>query len=384
MLASVHASAHGSESPTIAPVIIFACGGTGGHIFPALAIAEAWRAAHPGWQIRFMGAEGGMEEKIVADYGFPIDLLPVAGLRRSLTVQNLKRNLSLPFKLLRAYRQCRRLFRLHVPRIVIGTGGYASFMPVWVAQKQKIPTALQEQNAYPGLATRMLSKKAGRVFLAYKEASAFLKTTNWLHVGNPVRAALSEPASESTVQEAKQVLGLAADKPVVTLLGGSLGALALNKALETALPLLEQLGASVIWQCGRRYEAMYSEVVAGKPWMKLMPFIEDMPSVYAASDVLVCRAGAITLSEVMAQAKAAILVPSPNVAEDHQTKNAQVLAQEDAAILIQESELSSRLEPALKALLEDEQRRNRLAANANKMYQHNTVQTMLNAIQQLL
>jgi UDP-N-acetylglucosamine--N-acetylmuramyl-(pentapeptide) pyrophosphoryl-undecaprenol N-acetylglucosamine transferase len=330
-------------------------GGTGGHIFPAIAIAQAIQARHPGCIITFVGAEGGMENRLVPAAGFKIEALWIGGLQRQLTWRNLQRNLKLPFMVLHSAWKARRLLRAYNPQMVIGVGGYASFPIVQAAVGQGRLTALQEQNAFPGLVNRKLGHRVARVFLGNPDAAQHLPGAKCQYTGNPVRPALLKQGRVDAAI-AKQELGFAHDKPLLLLTGGSLGARALNQAMAKALQTLTAAGIQVLWQCGNLYHKEYKELLPSltssqQQAVQLVPFLQDMGAAYAAADLVVCRAGALTLSEMMALGQPAVLIPSPNVAGDHQTQNARSLANRHAAVLLPETQAVEHLADTLLPLL---------------------------------
>lgn len=313
-------------------------GGTGGHIFPALAIADEIKRRDPHASIHFVGALGRMEMEKVPQHGYKITGLPISGLNR----QQLLKNLSFPFKLFRSLAICRFLLKDKKADVVIGTGGFASGPLLWQAQRKKIPTVIQEQNSYPGITNKLLGKRANAICVAYDKLERFFPQAAIVKTGNPIRSSVLEPLPEQA--SARQQFGLAADKPTILILGGSLGARAINQAVAEQLTTLIGEDAQLIWQCGKLYEERYAPLTNER--VKVNAFIEDMNAAYAAADIIISRAGAGTLSELAVVGKPAILVPSPNVAEDHQTHNARAFANEDAAILLPETELNHLAERA--------------------------------------
>ena len=329
-------------------------GGTGGHIFPALAIADAIREIRPDATFLFVGAEGKMEMDRVPKAGYPIVGLPVAGFQRGFSWSSLRKNASFPVKLLRSSRRATKIISDFQPNVVIGTGGYASGPVMRAAQKAGIPTLIQEQNSLPGLTNRMLAAKAALICVAYQGLEQWFPKEKLLITGNPVRQDLLDMAEKRT--EALSHFALDTSRKTIYLTGGSLGAKALNDAVNASLELLSQPNApNLIWQCGSYYyELMNQSPVAALPNVHLYSFIDRTDLAYAAADVVVSRAGALTISELCIVGAPTILVPSPHVAEDHQTKNALSLVQLGAARLVRDAETVDKLLPEAYLLLENE------------------------------
>lgn len=353
--------------------IIISGGGTGGHIFPAIAIADAIKAQAPQADIQFVGALGKMEMERVPKAGYPITGLPISGLQRRLSWQNVK----LPFKLIGSLLKAAQLIRKYQPGVVIGTGGYASGPMLAVAGLMGIPTLIQEQNAYAGITNKLLARQVKRVCVAYPGMEAYFPSEKLKLTGNPVRqdivalASMAEGSAEQLQlrQTAATHYGLDPQRPTVLIAGGSLGARTLNEAMMALDPILaQQQRVQWLWQCGKVYAARCeASATAGWPNVKVLPFIDRMDLAYALADVVVCRAGALTIAELCVLGKPAVLAPSPNVAEDHQTKNARALADRGAAILVADAYIGTELGPQVMALLADDSRRAALAANARKM-----------------
>ncbi len=318
-------------------------GGTGGHIFPALAVADALKAMHPTAKFLFVGAEGKMEMERVPQAGYEIVGLPVAGLQRGFSWSSIRRNLSFPIKLLRSTRMARRIVKDFAPHVVIGTGGYASGPVMRTAQQMGIPTVIQEQNSYPGLTNKLLAKNAERICVAYEGMDMWFPIEKIIHTGNPVRQDIANVTAKRPV--AIQHFGLDAARKTIYITGGSLGARTLNEAVMGATELLSAPDApNVIWQCGRYYHEMVKDSAAAQlPNVKLLPFVDRADLAYAAADVVVARAGALTISELCIVGVPAILVPSPNVAEDHQTKNALALSQIGAARIVRDVDAAEKM-----------------------------------------
>lgn len=341
--------------------IIISGGGTGGHIFPALAIANAIKRLRPDAQIQFVGALGRMEMERVPAAGYDIMGLPVAGFDR----KRLWRNIPVLFKLWKSIRMARKIVRDFKPQIAIGVGGYASGPTLKAAQKAGIPTLLQEQNSYAGVTNKLLGPKAEAICTAYEGMDRFFPADRIILTGNPVRAALTE--CTLTQDEAKKALGFDPARPLVLVVGGSLGARTINRAMAGGLDTLLDGNTQILWQTGRNGEEIGREAAAGRADVKATPFISDMATAYRAADLVVSRAGAGTISELQVLAKPVILIPSPNVAEDHQRKNALALASRDAAVMITDDKAEAELPGEIKRLIANPAEREDLIANISKM-----------------
>ncbi len=356
--------------------ILISGGGTGGHIFPAIAIADALRRLRPDAEFLFVGANGRMEMERVPRAGYRIVGIDIAGLQRGFSWNSLRQNFSLPWKLWRSWRMAQRIVRDFGPSVAIGTGGYASWAALRVSQRMGVPTLIHEANSYAGLANRQLARRAQRVCVAYEGMERYFPAERIALTGNPVRAELLEAATKRA--EGLAFYGLEASRKTLAVMGGSLGARTLNEAMaQGAEPLAQRPDIQVLWQCGRAYEQAYrNSATAQLPHVQLRPFIERMDLLYAAADVVIARAGALTISELAATAKAAILVPSPNVAEDHQTRNAQALATRKAALLVPDAEAARRLLPEALALLDDPQRQAGLCDNIQHFARPNAAEAI--------
>lgn len=337
--------------------VIISGGGTGGHIFPALSIANKLKEVNPETEILFVGAEGRMEMEKVPAAGYEIKGLPVAGLQRKLTLSNF----ALPFKLFKSVAKARRIIKEFKPDIAIGVGGYASAPLLWAAGRLGIPTLIQEQNGYAGLTNKIVGKKAKRICVAYENMERFFPADRIVLTGNPIRSEIV-PATKQMKAEALEFYGLDPDKKHIFIVGGSLGSGTLNNAMKkwisAGCPGGE--GIEVIWQCGKYYkkqiDAFMEEAKAsGKPvdGIQHSDFIMRMDLAYAAADIVISRSGASSVSELCAAHKAVIFVPSPNVAEDHQTHNAMALVRKDAAIMVKDAEAGEKLMSAACALIEN-------------------------------
>ncbi len=324
-------------------------GGTGGHIYPAIAIANAWKEEFPDSEILFVGALGKMEMQKVPEAGYRIEGLPVAGLQRSLSLENLK----FPFKLLKSLMKARKMVKDFRPDVVVGVGGYASGPVLFAAQRQGIPTLVQEQNSYAGLTNKILAKKAKRICVAYPEMERFFPADKIAYTGNPVRKDILELNGKREV--ALKHFGLEEGRKTILILGGSLGARTLNQAMLKDMKALDKAGYQVLWQSGKFYfkDMLEKAEASGLKHIHLREFIREMDLAYAAADVIVSRAGALSVSELSLVGKPVIFIPSPNVAEDHQTKNAMAYVSHDAAWLLKDNEAVGKLKLKVDELMQD-------------------------------
>ncbi len=341
--------------------ILISGGGTGGHIFPAIAIANALRRRYPDSAILFVGAEGRMEMQRVPEAGYEIKALPVAGFDR----RRPWRNIGVLMKLWRSMRLAKKIVADFRPDIAIGVGGYASGPTLKAAQKAGVATLLQEQNGYAGVTNKLLAAKADAICVAYEGMDRFFSADKIHLTGNPVRLELLE--ERPSHQEAVKALGLDPEKPVVLVTGGSLGARTINRSIAAALPLLQQQGIQVVWQMGKIYVDEYMPIAKKYSNVKPMVFISDMAQAYAAADVVVARAGAGTISELQLLGEAAILIPSPNVAEDHQRHNAEALVERQAATMILDSDAEQQLGQKIVDLMGNPKLRATLSKNIREM-----------------
>ena len=338
--------------------VIISGGGTGGHIFPALSIANALKRLNKDIEILFVGAEGKMEMEKVPEAGYKIVGLPVRGLQRKLTLNNLK----VLWNLWRSLKKAKRVVREFKPDVVVGVGGYASGPIGKVATNAGIPLVLQEQNSYAGVTNKLLAKKAAKICVAYEGMERFFPQEKIIFTGNPVRKDLLNAVNERA--EGIAFYGLDANKKTVLVTGGSLGAGSINKAM---VRWLEKIAGwkdvQVIWQCGSYYHKELEEQLKGRmpENVKFMPFLKRMDLAYACADLVVARAGAGTISELCLLGKAVGLVPSPNVAEDHQTKNAMALVNKQAAVMVKDAEVVERLGGVMERLLQDDGERKSLS-----------------------
>lgn len=320
--------------------IIISGGGTGGHIFPAISIANAIKELHPETEILFVGAEGRMEMQRVPAAGYKIVGLPVCGFDR----KHLLKNIGVLIKLFRSQLKARNIIHTFKPHAVVGVGGYASAPTLKMAQSMGIPTLIQEQNSYAGVTNKLLGKKAEKICVAYEGMERFFDKNKILQTGNPVRQNLLN--SSVSREDAIRSFGLSPEKKTILIIGGSLGARTINHCLMNGLDKIEQSGIQFIWQTGKFYiEEVRAKVASHSklPMLYVTDFISDMATAYQAADLIISRAGAGSISEFCLLKKPVILIPSPNVAEDHQTKNALALVNKDAALYITDTEANNKL-----------------------------------------
>ena len=320
--------------------VIISGGGTGGHIFPAVSIANAIKAKYPDAAILFVGAEGRMEMQRVPAAGYEIKGLPICGFNRA----NLLKNISLPYKMWKSDRMVKRIIRNFKPQVAVGVGGYASYPTLKAAADMGIPCLIQEQNSFAGKTNKMLGKKASKICVAYDHMERFFPADRILKTGNPVRQALLETTISR--DDAVRSLGLDPAKKTILLVGGSLGARTINESVLQHLDMVASSNMQFVWQTGKYYSVQIQEELKqkGKPDnLKVTDFISDMGAAYKAADLVVSRAGASSISEFCLIGMPVILVPSPNVAEDHQTKNAMALVEKDAALYVKDAEAPDQL-----------------------------------------
>ncbi|QDH77792.1 undecaprenyldiphospho-muramoylpentapeptide beta-N-acetylglucosaminyltransferase [Echinicola soli] len=355
-------------------------GGTGGHIYPAIAIAHAWAERYPESEILFVGAEGKMEMQKVPEAGYTIEGLPVAGLQRRLTLQNL----SFPFKLWDSINKAKKLIKRFKPHAVVGVGGYASGPLLYVAQQQGIPTLIQEQNSFAGLTNKLLAKKARAFCVAYEGMEKFFPADRIYFTGNPVRKDILDLGAKK--EQALSHFGLEAGRQVVLVLGGSLGARTINNAVVASMKHFEEQGYQVLWQTGKFYiEEMTAKLVsAGLAHVHALEFIREMDLAYAAADLVVSRAGALSVSELSLVGKPVIFIPSPNVAEDHQTKNALACVEKDAAVLLSDDEAVEGLVGKVDGLMADPEGMERLGKNIKKMGKPDAAREIVKKLEALI
>ena len=334
--------------------IIISGGGTGGHVFPAISIADELRARLNNPDILFVGAKDRMEMEKVPEAGYPIIGLPVEGFRRSVSFSNIK----VVMKLFASLKIAGKIIREFKPDVVVGVGGYASGPVLRSAARKGIPTLIQEQNSYAGLTNRLLGKRAGRICVAYEGMEKYFPKDKIVLSGNPVRKSIRNFSSAGSRKEARKEFGLDEKGKIVLVIGGSLGAGSINRAVMAGMQRFKESGVKMIWQCGKYYFSEAEESLAGVPpgRVVLCQFIQRIDLAYQAADLIVARAGAITISELSHVGKPVILIPSPNVAEDHQTKNALAMVKEGAALYIPDNEAVSLMITTALDLLEDEKK----------------------------
>lgn len=341
--------------------VIIAGGGTGGHIFPAIAIANALKQAHAAIEILFVGANGRMEMEKVPQAGYPIKGLDIAGLDR----QSLWRNLSLPIKLVKSFLQVRLIIDKFQPDAVIGVGGYSSFPVLRYAQSKKIPTFIHESNSFAGKSNILLGKKATAVFVATDGMEKFFPKEKLFVVGNPVRKAIAQSRVDHA--DALRFFGLDTAKKTVLAIGGSLGARSINEALALHLDEFEQNGLQLIWQTGKTTAAEYMAKGSGRKNVWVNDFIREMEMAYAAADVVISRAGAMSVTEICVAGKPTVFVPFPLAAEDHQTSNAMNLVNKQAALMVNDKEAKTKLVSTVIALAKDETLQQQLRVNCKAL-----------------
>ncbi len=364
---------------------IISGGGSGGHIFPAVAIANAIKARHADAQILFVGAEGRMEMEKVPAAGYEIKGLPIAGLQRQLTVANIIKNLQLPFKVFRSRRKVRGIISDFNPDIVVGVGGFASEPTLKMASRMGYTTLLQEQNSYAGLTNKTLAKSAAVICVAYDGMERFFPKEKIVYTGNPVRADIEQMSCSH--EEGCAHFGVTPNKPVILSVGGSLGARSINQMILKNLQFFKDNDIQIVWQTGKWMYEEAAEAVrqAGlEQWIKVHQFISRMDLAYAAAEVVISRAGAIAISELCLVGKPVILIPSPNVAEDHQTKNAMALVNKGAALMVKDAECASQGLPQALELLHDGSRCEQMSQAICALASPHAADKIVDQIEQLL
>lgn len=351
-------------------------GGTGGHIYPAIAIATALKGRFPQAEFLFVGASDRMEMEKVPQAGFKIVGLWISGLQRSLSLKNLM----FPFKVLSSLIKARKILKEFKPHLAIGTGGYASAPVLKAAAQIGIPYVIQEQNSYAGITNKWLARQADRIYVAYEGMERFFPESKIVLTGNPVREILTGSASDR--DEAFEHFGLSPEMPVLLVIGGSLGSARINQLIDEELEWLQDLGIQLLWQCGESYYKKYKGLDSAD--VRVKDFVNKMDYAYAIADIIISRAGAGTISELCIVGKPALLIPSPHVAEDHQTKNALALVAKNAALLIPESELEERFELEFERLLSSAALRSTLSNNISALAKPNATETIVNEIENLL
>ena len=361
--------------------IIISGGGTGGHIFPAISIAETILKRFPGSEILFVGADNRMEMERVPAAGYKIIGLPVSGFNRSNKLQNIQ----VIGRLFKSIRMAKKILRDFKPDAVIGVGGYASGPTLWAATSLKIPTLIQEQNSYAGITNKLLGKRVAKVCVAYEGMERFFPANKIILTGNPVRKDLEESSLKK--EEALLRFNLSPDRKTVLIIGGSLGARTVNNGIISGLDQLFDAGIQVIWQTGRIYYDSIKQQIDGKDTKNLLwvsDFISQMDHAYAAADLVVSRAGAGSISELCLLKKPAILVPSPNVAEDHQTKNALAIVNAKAAVMIADKDAESQLADTILKLIRDTEQLGSLSENIGGMAYHRSAEHIVDEIVKII
>ncbi|MCH4824038.1 undecaprenyldiphospho-muramoylpentapeptide beta-N-acetylglucosaminyltransferase [Gramella lutea] len=356
--------------------VILSGGGTGGHIYPAIAIADEIKRRYPDAEFLFVGAKDRMEMEKVPQAGYEIEGLWISGVDRSFSLKNF----IFPFKLMSSLSKSRKIIKKFKPDVVIGTGGFASGPLLRVAISKGIPTLIQEQNSLPGITNRILAKYADKICAAYEKVKNVFPSERTIITGNPVRQDLLKV--DELRDEGIKHFNLSREKKTVLVLGGSLGARRLNKLIETYLKKFKEEDIQLIWQIGKLYYADYKKYESEQ--IRAKEFINRMDLAYAAADVIISRAGAGSVSELCIVGKPVLFIPSPNVAENHQAKNAMAVTEHDAALMITEDELTERFEPCFFSLLTDEKRLARFSANIKKLALPNATSDIVDEVEKLI
>lgn len=356
--------------------ILISGGGTGGHIYPAIAIANEIKLRYPDANFLFIGAKDKMEMEKVPQAGYEIKGLWISGIQRKLTVDNL----SFPFKLTNSLWNASKIIRKFKPDIAIGTGGFASGPTLIMAGRKGIPTLIQEQNSYPGITNKLLSKKAKKICVAYDHLERFFPAEKIIKTGNPVRQDLL--SIHSKVEDGKAFFKLDKKKKTILVLGGSLGARKINQLVENNLDFFKNEGVQVIWQCGKLYFNEYKKYNE-LDFVQVHQFINRMDYAYASADIIISRAGASSVSELCIVGKPVVFIPSPNVAEDHQTKNAKSIVDKHAALMIKESELDT-FSVVLESLMKDIGKQQSLSENIKELALPSATKDIVDEVEKLL
>ena len=369
-------------------------GGTGGHIFPAISIANKLKEVQSDTEILFVGAEGKMEMEKVPAAGYKIVGLPIVGMQRQLTLHNIINDIQVPFKVLKSIRMARKILKEFKPDVVIGVGGYASAPLLWAATGMKIPALIQEQNGFAGVTNKLLGKRVQSICVAYEGMERFFPADRIVLSGNPIRKEVSLPPTPEMKEEAIKHFGLDPARKHLFIVGGSLGSGTLNKSMKQWI-LKGCLGGGdidIIWQCGKYYKAGIDEFMKAKREneglhlgnIQHYDFISRMDLAYAAADLVISRSGASSVSELCAMGKAVVFVPSPNVAEDHQTHNAMALVRKDAAVIVKDADAVDTLLPTAIGLLHDDARRETLGRNALGMALREAAQVICDEVYRII
>lgn len=357
--------------------ILISGGGTGGHIYPAIAIANELKERYPEAKFLFVGAKDKMEMEKVPQAGYEIKGLWISGIQRKLTLKNLM----FPLKLIDSLLKAGKIIRKFKPDIAIGTGGFASGPTLMMANRKRIPTLIQEQNSYPGITNKHLSKKSNIVCVAYDGLERFFPKEKIIKTGNPVRSSLLSIHVKDKIEQARELFSLKTKRKTILVLGGSLGARKVNELIEQNLPFFKEQDVQLIWQCGKLYFEEYKKY--NEENVHVHAFINKMDLAYAAADIIISRAGASSVSELCIVGKPVIFIPSPNVAEDHQTKNAKSIVDKHAAILLRESELDT-FPIIFETLIKDEGKQESLSENIKELALPNATNHIVSEVEKLL
>ncbi|WP_179318073.1 undecaprenyldiphospho-muramoylpentapeptide beta-N-acetylglucosaminyltransferase [Winogradskyella helgolandensis] len=356
---------------------ILSGGGTGGHIYPAVAIADELKSRHPDAEFLFVGASDRMEMDKVPQAGYEIEGLWISGIQRKLTL----RNLAFPLKLISSLLRSRKIVNTFKPNVVIGTGGFASGPLLHVASSKGVPSLIQEQNSFPGITNKLLAKKVNTICVAYEGLDKFFPKEKIKLTGNPIRKDLLQVKDKHI--EGKDAFELKHNKQTLLVLGGSLGARRINQLIKDNIGFFEERDVQVVWQCGKLYYDQYKQYNELKN-IQVHAFLNHMDLAYAAADVIISRAGAISVSELCIVGKPVIFIPSPNVAEDHQTKNAQSVADKNAAILIREKDLDVDFQTKFSDLISNDEKRNELSKHILSLALVNATNAIVDEVENLL
>lgn len=368
----------GTEKTYPAIRMVISGGGTGGHLFPAIAIAQRVKELSPLSEVLFVGANGKIEMDKVPQYGFEIIGLWISGFYRG----KMLRNLNLPFKVISSLMKSFGIVRKFKPQIAVGVGGYASGPLLFAAGKKGVPTLLQEQNSYPGITNKLLASQAKKICVAFPDMEKYFDKSKLVETGNPIRSNIKKLSKT----EAAPKLGFDPNKPILLVIGGSLGARTINNSIEKNLDALIQSGVQMLWQCGKIYLESLKERIGKKlpTQIQLTDFINDMDVAYGSADLVISRAGALSISELTFLNKPSVLVPSPNVAEDHQTKNAQVLANNGAAELIKDVNAEVELIARSLKLVNEKEKLEQMSQKAAELAKPNAAGEIVNQIFELI
>lgn len=362
------------------PRLIVSGGGTGGHIFPAIAIADAFKRRHPDAEILFVGAKGKMEMERVPQAGYPIEGLWISGFKRELALDNL----SFPFKLISSLCKAKKILKKFKPDMVVGVGGFASGPIMRKATRLNIPVVIQEQNSFPGVTNKIVAPKAAKICVAYENMEKWFPKDKIVLTGNPLRN--NVVSTEGKHDEGARFFGLDPQKPIILLVGGSQGAMGINKGISAKLAMFKDVDYQMIWQTGKHYveqaQKEVDELGLGER-VKPIVFIDRMDLAYASADVVISRAGAMSISELSLVGKAVVFVPLPTAAEDHQTKNAMSLVQKDAAMIVKNDETPEKLIPTVFELLNDKEKINKMQENIAKFARPNAAEDIVNELDKI-